>query len=70
MLIDNNNLELTTKIVKMLQDGKVGAIATDTVYGLVCDASNKAAINKIINLKNRDSNKSFVIFAKNLEFFF
>jgi len=68
-MIINNNLELTPKIAKMLKDGKVGAIATDTVYGLVCDASNKIAIDKIVNLKNRDLNKSFVIFAKNLDFF-
>lgn len=34
---------------------------TDTVWGIGCDATNATAVEKIIELKNRPENKSFVV---------
>jgi L-threonylcarbamoyladenylate synthase len=34
---------------------------TDTIWGLGCDATNAEAVNKIIELKQRPTHKSFVV---------
>lgn len=38
---------------------------TDTVWGLGADASNEAAVQRIMHLKNRPVNKSFVVLVAN-----
>ncbi len=45
----------------VLQSGGVILYPTDTVWGIGCDATNKAAVEKIILLKQRADNKSFVV---------
>jgi L-threonylcarbamoyladenylate synthase len=50
----------TNEIVKKIKEGNVGVIPTDTIYGFVCDAFNKNAIEKIYEIKKRDSKKPFV----------
>jgi L-threonylcarbamoyladenylate synthase len=47
--------------LEVLQSGGVILYPTDTVWGLGCDATNAAAVEKIIALKNRPANKSFVV---------
>ena len=34
---------------------------TDTIWGIGCDATNEAAVEKIFNIKKRPQNKSFVV---------
>lgn len=55
------------KIVEALTNGKVLAIKTDTVYGLICDALNKNATDKIYKIKHREAKKPLSIFVKNVE---
>lgn len=45
----------------LLQQGGVILYPTDTIWGLGCDATNKAAIKKIYNIKNREDTKSLII---------
>lgn len=52
------------KIVEELSSGKVLAIKTDTVYGLICDAYNKYATDKIYRVKQREAKKPLSIFVK------
>ena len=52
------------KIVEALSSGKVLAIKTDTVYGLICDAYNKYATDKIYRVKQREAKKPLSIFVK------
>jgi L-threonylcarbamoyladenylate synthase len=40
---------------------------TDTVWGLGCDATDEAAVQKIIQIKNRPAAKSFVVLVNNVE---
>ncbi|MED7820240.1 MULTISPECIES: L-threonylcarbamoyladenylate synthase [unclassified Francisella] len=47
-----------------LRNNRVVSIPTDTVYGLSCIIS-KIAIDKVINLKKRDSSKGFIIISHN-----
>lgn len=53
-------------IVEALEQLKKGGIIlypTDTIWGLGCDATNEAAAEKIIQLKQRPQQKSFVVLA-------
>lgn len=43
--------------VRSLQDGGVIIYPTDTIYGLGCDINNRDAIEKIYQIKGRDSAK-------------
>ncbi len=47
--------------LKILQNGGVILYPTDTVWGLGCDATNEAAVEKIFEIKNRPANKSLVL---------
>lgn len=46
--------------LEVLRNGGIILYPTDTVWGLGCDATNAEAVEKIINLKHRPANKSFV----------
>ncbi|HSX53140.1 MAG TPA: L-threonylcarbamoyladenylate synthase [Patescibacteria group bacterium] len=41
------------QLIQLLKDGAVGVLPTDTVYGLVCVASNPEAVERLYKLKNR-----------------
>lgn len=45
---------------------KVGIIPTDTVYGLVCVADDKASIDKIYKIKNRAKTKQVPVIVQNI----
>ena len=41
---------------------------TDTVYGLACLANNPSAIKELIDLKQRDLDKGFILLASDVEY--
>lgn len=49
-----------------LKAGNIISFATDTVYGLACDASNEKAVEKLYDLKKRQDQKPIVIFLPNI----
>jgi|SRR3989344_940893 len=55
-----------SKIVKLIKQGNVLVVPTDTVYGLICDATNKKAVDKIFKIKNRPKSKPLPIFVKDI----
>jgi L-threonylcarbamoyladenylate synthase len=60
------------KAEKILKDGGIVVIPTDTLYGLVSSAFDKKAIEKIYKIKNRDKSKASIILissVKQLKFF-
>ena len=59
------NLDLVINTLN--EEGKVLAIKTDTVYGLICNAFDKKATNKIYEIKRRESKKALSIFVKNID---
>ena len=59
--------ESVEKVIEALSLGKVLAIKTDTVYGLICDASNIEACDKIYEIKRRERTKPLAIFVKNID---
>lgn len=47
--------------VEALRQGKIILYPTDTVWGIGCDATNAAAVEKIFELKNRPQEKSMIV---------
>lgn len=54
---------LNDSVAKLLLEGKIGVIPTDTVYGLVCKASNSEAVARLYQLKSREHKPGTVIAA-------
>ena len=50
-----------SECLHVLHDGGIILYPTDTVWGIGCDATNVNAVNKVIELKQRPANKSFVV---------
>ncbi len=53
--------QIVNEAAKVLLSGGVVLSPTDTIWGLHADATNENAIEKIIRLKKRATNKSFII---------
>lgn len=51
---------------RIIKNGGVIAYPTDTVYGLGCDPYNADAVDRINQIKNRSSNKHFILLASNI----
>ncbi len=49
------------RAVEVLKNGGVILYPTDTIWGLGCDATNEAAVDKIYKIKQRDNTKSMLI---------
>lgn len=62
-----NFKKVITEATKYIKNGKVIICPTDTVYGLICDAKNKKAVEKIFKIKKRSFQKPISIFVKNLK---
>ena len=52
--------------IRILREGGVLAIPTDTVYGLAADATNPQAVAKVFTIKGRGEEKALPIFAMDL----
>lgn len=61
------NSRYLKKIITILGKGGVIATPTDTVYGLLADATNSEAIEKIYRIKGREGEKALPIFVENME---
>ncbi len=53
------------KICNVLRKGGIIIYPTETSYGIGCDATNKKAIKKIYDIKNRDRNKPLITLVQN-----
>lgn len=49
------------KAIEALRDGKIILYPTDTIWGIGCDATNDEACQRILDIKNRPDNKSFIL---------
>lgn len=53
-------------VIDSLNNGGVGLLPTDTLYGLVARAMDRDAVNRVYKLKNRSDNKPFIILVSSL----
>lgn len=51
-------------LIALLQNGAVGVLPTDTVYGLVCRAADQAAVERLYALKSRENKPGTIIAAR------
>lgn len=56
-----------SELDKIISDGGIAIIPTDTVYGIVADATNEEAIKKVFDVKKRDYNKPLIIMVSSIE---
>lgn len=56
-----------TKAINNLKEGGTILFPTDTIWGIGCDATNEAACQKIMELKQRPEEKSFVLLADSFQ---
>jgi len=49
------------KAIKILKNGGVGVIPTDTLYGIVGRVESKKIVEKIYTIKSRNENKPFIV---------
>ena len=54
------------KLILILNNDGVISVPTDTVYGLCCKVNSEISYERLVNLKNRPSNKSFPIMCSNI----
>jgi L-threonylcarbamoyladenylate synthase len=54
------------ELIKLLIDGAVGVMPTDTIYGLVCSASDEKAVRRLYAHKSRE-NKPGTVIAANID---
>lgn len=54
-------------LTEILKNGSLAVIPTDTVYGLVGDATNEDVIKKIFQLKQREKEKPLLILVSSLD---
>jgi L-threonylcarbamoyladenylate synthase len=59
--------KIIKKVIKFIKQGKVIVSPTDTVYGLICDATNKKAVEKLFKIKKRKPRKPIPIFIKDIK---
>ena len=61
-----NIKEEAARAAEALKSGKTLLYPTDTVWGLGCDATNAAAIERIFEIKNRPTNKSLIVLVDSI----
>jgi len=67
MKITKADLSNLKEIIKSIKKGKVVVCPTDTVYGLICDATNEKAVEKLFGIKKRFKRKPIPIFVKDIK---
>ncbi|MGC8775960.1 MAG: L-threonylcarbamoyladenylate synthase [Minisyncoccia bacterium] len=54
------------KAAKLLAEGAIGVIPTDTIYGICASAFNKKAVEKVYKLRKRNPQKPCIILISNI----
>ena len=55
------------ELQKRIKQGAIFIYPTDTIYGIGCDATNKEAITKLRQLKNRPNDKALSVWAPSID---
>src|SRR3989338_3977725 len=55
------------EIIRILKNGGIGVMPTDTIYGLVGSAFSKTAVRRTYRVRRRNSRKPFIILIYSTE---
>lgn len=64
---ENSLAGLVKESTKIIKEGGIIVCPTDTVYGFLADAKNKAVVRKLYLMKKRPKNKFFPIFVADMK---
>ena len=64
---DNPQQRLIDKVCQALEEGGLIAYPTDTIYGIGCDITNKKAIARVYQIKQRPKNNPFSFICSDLK---
>lgn len=66
--LNKNDIEsvkyTANEVIKVIKGGGIVISPTDTVYGMLANAFNNEAINRIYEIKGRDRDKPFLVLLK------
>ena len=62
-----NFQKISKQIIKSILKGGVIIFPSDTVYGLICDATNEKAVKKLFGIKKRTFQKPTPVFIRNIK---
>lgn len=57
---------LDSELIRVLREGGVAVLRTDTLYGVVARASDQAAVERVYGMKGRDGDKSPIVLVSSL----
>jgi L-threonylcarbamoyladenylate synthase len=60
-------IEVSKELIEALQRGETILYPTDTIWGLGCDATNEQACQKVLEIKNRPAEKSFIVLMDSIQ---
>lgn len=55
------------EIVEVIKSGGVVIMPTDTIYGIIADATNEYAIQRVYEMKKRNENKPMLMLVNSIE---
>lgn len=55
------------EIVEVIKKGGVVIMPTDTIYGIIADATNECAIQRVYEMKKRNENKPMLMLVNSIE---
>lgn len=55
------------KLIKVLRQGQVGILPTDTLYGLVASAPSPQAVQRVYDLKGRSDHKPCIVLVDSVQ---
>lgn len=58
--------KFTSEAGKIISKGGIGVIPTDTIYGIVCSAMSKKAVERVYRLRKRNSKKPGIVLIGSL----
>ncbi len=66
-ILDAGDSGAVSRTIQVLRNGGVCAVPTDTVYGLIADATNEKAVRKIFDIKGRPKEKTVSLFVRDIK---
>jgi len=66
-IVNIKNKKATRLAIKAIKKGGIIVCPTDTVYGLIADATNKKAVGEIFKIKKRPKSKPLAVFVKDIK---
>lgn len=65
--VSSRSRDVDKKIIRFLNRGQVVVCPTDTVYGLLADATNEKTVKRVFKIKERSKSKAIPVFVRDIE---